>query len=186
MLITVKGKNVEVTDALRRYAEKKIQKLGKYLGNIKEAQVLQSVERGKHIIEVQLEGDGIRIRGEERSEDMYASIDQVVEKLERQVLRFKGRIYNRRKYEGPKGKEAFQESVLEEVINTEPEVPEEDLPTIVRTKRFPIKPMTAEEAALEMELLHHDFFVFLNSETDQFSVVYKRRDGNYGLIEPEV
>ena len=179
MLITVKGKNVEVTDALRRYAEKKIEKLAKYLGAVKEAHVTQSLLRGKHIIEVQLEGDGITIRGEERSDDMYASIDLVAEKLERRLQRFKGRIYEKRKNEGPREKEALKEALIEE------SPPEEELPEIVRTKRFPIKPMSPDEAALEMELVHHDFYVFLNAETDQVNVVYRRKDGNYGLIEPE-
>jgi putative sigma-54 modulation protein len=116
---------------------------------------------------------------------MYASIDQVVEKLERRVQRFKGRIYERRKGEGPREKEALKEAITQEAIGAEEAPSEEELPEIVRTKRFPIKPVTPEEAALEMELMHHDFYVFLNADTEQVNVVYKRRDGNYGLIEPE-
>ena len=185
MLISVKGRNVEITDALRRYAEKKIQKLEKYLGAIKEAHVTETVEHGQHVIEVQLEGDGFRLRGEERTDDMYASIDQVVEKLERRIHRFKGRIFERRKGEGPKEREAQKEAITQEAIGTDEAPSEEELPQIVRTKRFPIKPMVPEEAALEMELMHYDFYVFLNSDTEQANLVYKRRDGNYGLIEPE-
>src|SRR5436189_84048 len=92
MRVTVKGKNVHVTDTLKSYAEKKLQKLNKYFSNIKDAQVTQSIQRNWHIVEVQLEGDGVFLRGEERSADMYASIDAVVEKLERQVKRFKGKL----------------------------------------------------------------------------------------------
>ncbi|MBI2843618.1 MAG: ribosome-associated translation inhibitor RaiA [Armatimonadetes bacterium] len=188
MLITVKGKNVEVTDALKRYAEKKIQKLEKYFGEIKEAQVTQSVQRNWHIVEVMLEGDGVLLRGEERTDDMYASIDQVVDKLERRVKKFKGKHYGRAAEEGPRERQAQREQMLAEVAGVEsPELAaEEELaPEIVRTKRFPIKPMAPEEAANQMELLHHDFFVFLNQDTEAVNVVYRRKDGNYGLIEPE-
>jgi len=190
MLVTVKGKNVEVTDALKRYAEKKIQKLEKYFREIKEAQVTQSIQRNWHIVEVQLEGDGVLLRGEERSSDMYASIDQVVEKLERRVQRFKGKLYGKTTERGPKEREAQRAHAAAEAAGVESieETPaeEETMPQVVRTKRFPLKPMSPEEAANQMELLHHDFFVFLNQDTEAVNVVYRRKDGNYGLIEPEV
>lgn len=189
MLVTVKGKNVEVTDALKRYAEKKIQKLEKYFRDIKQAQVTQSVQRNWHIIEVQLEGDGVLLRGEERSDDMYASIDQVVEKLEKRVKRFKGKLYGKTTEQGPREREAQREHLAAEAsgVETLDELPiEEEMPEIVRMKRFAVKPMSPEEAANQMELLHHDFFVFLNDDTEAVNVVYRRRDGNYGLIEPEV
>lgn len=188
MLVTVKGKNVEVTDALRRYAVKKIQKLAKYFREIKEAQVTQSVQRNWHIVEVQLEGDGILLRGEERSDNMYASIDLVVDKLERRVQKFKGKLYGKTTDRGPKEKEAQRDQMVAEAsgAGSLEEIAEEELvPQIVRTKRFPVKPMTPEEAANQMELLHHDFFVFRNDETDAVNIVYRRKDGNYGLIEPE-
>lgn len=173
MQVTVKGKNVDVSDALQRYAEKKVEKLGKYFQNIKKAVVTQSTQRNWHIVEVTLEGDGILLRGEERSDNMYASIDQVVEKLEAQIKRFKGKLISRSHPD---------ESPKEKV--TSAEVPEEAL-EIVRTKRFTLKPMPPDEAAAQMELLGHDFFVFLNTETDLVSVIYKRQDDGYGLIEPE-
>lgn len=184
MLISVKGKSVEMSDALRRYAESRIQKLEKYLPNIREAQIVYSAERGKHIVEVQLEGDGFRLRGEERGDDLQSSIDEVIEKLEKRIYHFKGRIYQRRKGEGSKEKEARKEALTEEAFIAEAE-PDEEQPAIVRTKRFTMKPMTPDEATLEMELLHHTFFVFRNAQTGDVNVVYKRRDGNYGLIEPE-
>jgi putative sigma-54 modulation protein len=189
MLVTVKGKNVEVTDALKRYAEKKVQKLEKYFKDIKEAQVTQSVQRNWHIVEVQLEGDGVLLRGEERSDDMYASIDLVVDKLERRVQRFKGKLYGKTTDKGPKEREVQREQVAAEASGVEnlEQLPAEaeTAPVIVRMKRFAFKPMTPEEAANQMELLHHDFFVFMNSHTEVMNVVYKRKDGNYGLIEPE-
>jgi putative sigma-54 modulation protein len=188
MLVNVKGKNIEVTDALKRYAEKKIQKLAKYFKEIKSAQVTQSVQRNWHIIEVQLEGDGVVLRGEERTNDMYASIDQVVDKLEERIKRFKGKLYGKSLDEGPKEKEALREAAALEAgaAASEGAEFEEPMPAIVRTKRFAVKPMTPDEAAFEMEMMHHDFHVFLNDKTEQVNVVYKRKDGNYGLIEPAV
>lgn len=179
MRITVKGKNMEVTDALQRYAEKKVEKLGKYFNNLKSAMVTQSTLRNWHIVEVSLDGDGVVLRGEERSDNMYASIDAVVEKLESQIKRFKGKLIDRSHLEPPR--ESLSEEEPEEAAGVE-----QQMPRIVRTKRFPIKPMTPEEASLEMEMLNHDFFVFRNGDTDTINVVYKRHDGNYGLLEPEL
>ena len=184
MLIHIKGKHVEVTDALKSYIEKKLQKLEKYFQDIREANVTLSVQRGMHIVEVQLEGDGILLRGEERrGNDMYASIDEVVEKLERRVEKFKGKRAGKSIDEGPKEKSAIKDQAMVAAFGPE-ETELEDMPMLVRTKRFALKPMTPEEAAQQMELLHHDFFVFRNSETEEVNVVYKREDGNYGLIEP--
>ncbi len=182
MRVTVKGKNIEVTDALQRYAEKKVEKLGKYFENLKSAVVTQSTQRNWHIVEITLEGDGILLRGEERSDNMYASIDQVVEKLESQIKRFKGKLIDR-SHEVP-ARATIPEFGAEEVEETSSEEPE--TPSIVRVKRFGVRPMAPEEATLEMELLNHDFFVFVNAETDAVNVVYKRQDGNYGLLEPEL
>jgi putative sigma-54 modulation protein len=170
-----------VTDPLKAYAEKKLQKLTKYFHNIKEAEVTQSIQRNWHIVEVLVEGDGIFLRGEERSGDMYASIDAVVEKLEKQLERFKGKLTAHPRPADMVG-EGGTEISLDELSEEEAE---EGLPTVVKTKRFAIKPMSPDEAAMQMELLNHDFFVFLNSETEQVNVLYRRKDGNYGLIEPE-
>ena len=176
MRVTIKGKNVEVTDPVQRYVQKKVEKLDRYFHTIKEAVVTQSKQRNWHIVEVTLEGDGVLLRGEERSDNMYAAIDQVVEKLEKQIKRFKGKLIARSRVEGP--------SKGEPPAPPAEELPEETL-AIVRTKKFPLKPMSPEEAAMQMELLNHDFFVFLNADTDLVNVIYKRQDGNYGLIEPE-
>lgn len=186
MQVNVKGKNIDVTDALKRYAEKKVQKLGKYFREIREAHVTQSVQRNWHIVEVQVEGDGVTLRGEERTDNMYASIDQVVDKLEKRIMRFKGKLYGKSLEEGPKEKEALRQAIAQEAGAAEAGTVEAEglPPAIVRTKIFAIKPISPDEAAVEMELLHHDFFVFLNDRTEQVNVVYKRKDGNYGLIEP--
>ncbi|MCE5321891.1 ribosome-associated translation inhibitor RaiA [bacterium] len=186
MLIQIKGKNFEVTDALKAYVEKKLPKLEKYFHDLKGAVIIMSVQRGLHVVEVQLEGDGILLRGEERrGTDMYGSIDQVIEKLESRVKKYKGKLYDKTISEGPKEKETIREAIRSEALGTEGyEGETEELPMVVRTKKFAMKPMTPEEAAQQMELLHHDFFVFRNAQTEDVNVVYKRNDGNYGLIEP--
>ncbi len=186
MLIHVKGRNYDVKPALQDYLDKKLQKLEKYFRNIKEANVTLSVERGMHIVEVQLEGDNVMIRGEERrGNDMHSAIDQVVEKLETRVKKFKGKLYGKTTEEGPKEKEQIKAQVMTEAFTADAEDDEaEHQPSIVRVKEFNMKPMTAEEAAQQMELLHHSFFVFLNMESEEVNVVYRREDGDYGLIVP--
>ncbi|HAG11726.1 MAG TPA: ribosome-associated translation inhibitor RaiA [Desulfotomaculum sp.] len=171
MNIQVRGRNVEVTEALKDYIAKRVGKVEKYLDNIREAQVTLAVERGFHRVEVTIPVNGIILRGEESTPDMYASVDLVVEKLEKQVQKHKGRLIKRLgKSAGETPDERFADY---------------DYPQIVRTKRFDIKPMTVDEAVLQMNLLGHSFFVFSNSESEQVNVLYKRKDGNYGLIEPE-
>lgn len=187
MLIDIKGRNLEVTDALSNYIEKKLQKLEKYFNEIKEATVRLNVVRGFQQVEVQLEGDGVLLRGEERrGTDMYGSIDQVVEKLESRVKKYKGKMMSKTLEKGPEAKEAIKEDIMAEAFGGEEGAAVEvtTTPAIVRTKRFAMKPMTPDEAAQQMELLHHDFFVFRNSQTEDVNVVYKREDGDYGLIEP--
>lgn len=174
MLVTVTGKNVAVTEALREYAEKKVTKIGKFFEKSPlEAKVTLSTERGKHVVDITVQVNGILLRGEEKTTDMYISIDGAIEKIERQVEKFKTKI-NRKFHE-------------ENYVTLSSPSPAEETPqpVIKRTKRFAIKPMTAEEAVMQMDLLGHDFFVFSNSETEEVNVVYRRKDGNYGLIEPE-
>lgn len=173
MRIIVSGKNIEITNALRDYATKRIRKVAKYFENDIEAQVTMGVERDRHIVEVTIPVNGIILRGEEETGDMYSSIDMVVEKLEKQIHKYKTRI-NRR----------LRKTAL---ANSETDfLGKDDVdPKVVKTKRFAMKPMAVEEAILQMDLLGHDFFVFSNAETEEVNVVYKRRNGNYGLIEPE-
>jgi putative sigma-54 modulation protein len=173
--IIVRGKNIDVTPALREYVEKKIGKLAKLLDGVAEAVVRLSVERERHIVEVTVPvGGGRLLRGEVSSEDMYASIDMVMDKLEKQAQKYKTRLA-RRKKEG-----SVLDAVAQPALRKEAEVG----PRLVRTKRFPVKPMPVEEAILQMNLLSHDFFVFCNADTEEMNVVYVRKDGNYGLIEP--
>lgn len=178
MKITVSGKNINITDALRDTVIRKISKLDKYFNPEVEVQATLSVQKNRHIIEVTIPFDGVILRGEESTDDMYTSIDKVQDKLERQISKHKTRL--ERKLKGNSLK------ILDNVLPYTEEDDEQYNPTVVRTKRFAIKPMPVDEAILQMDLLGHSFFVFLNAETEEVNVVYKRKDGRYGLIEPEL
>ncbi len=179
MQLIIKGKNVEVTDWLRQYVEKKIGKLDRYLPTITEARVELSVEKAKsaqdrQVVQVTVRSNGAILRAEERSDDMFASIDSVLDKMYRQIARYKGKRYGRGR--APQG----------ERVPLEEEREEEEPPRIVRVKRFALTPMDQDEAIEQMELLGHDFFVFFNVEDNAVNVVYRRRDGHYGLLQPEL
>jgi putative sigma-54 modulation protein len=185
--ITVRGKNIEVTDGLKAYTEKRLQKLAKYLPNLREAIVREGVERNQHRVEVTLEGDGLLLRGEERSDNMYASVDLVFEKLEQRVKKFKDRHSHHSHHDKSVRKNvvANNHTPFEEVLPAQTDADELG-PRIVREKRVTMKPMVAEDAARMMELIDHDFYIFLDSDSDQVQVIYRRGDGNYGLIMPKL
>ncbi|NLD48636.1 MAG: ribosome-associated translation inhibitor RaiA [Clostridiaceae bacterium] len=177
MKIIVSGKNIEVTEALRSKVEKKIGKLEKYFHSEIEAHVTMSVQKSRQIVEVTIPFSGGVLRAEERNGDMYASIDKVIDSLERQIRKNKTKL-QRKFHEGGFKVENMQ-------FDDQPGLEEEQEYNIVRTKKFAIKPMAVEEAILQMNLLGHEFFMFSNAETLESNVVYRRKDGNYGLIEPE-
>lgn len=173
MINTVVGRNIEVTDALRDTIDKKLSKLDKYFHKEMDATVTLIVEKNRQIVEVMVPLSGRIIRAEESTDDMYASIDKVIDVLEKQIRKQKEKLKDK-KFNG--------ETIRFE--NIEP-VNDEEEGKIKRVKRFSIKPMSEEEAVLQMELIGHDFFVFRNWETEEINVVYKRKDGHYGLIVPE-
>ena len=175
MRTIVSGKNFDITDAIRDRVYKKLSKFEKYFSPDTEAHATLSVEKNRHIIEVTIPFNGVILRGEEATGDMYTSIDNVVDKLERQMRRQKTKLERRIK----------DDSIKFENWAPPAEEYEDEEVKIVRTKRFAMKPMPTEEAVMQMELLGHNFFVFSNAETEEVNVVYKRKDGNYGLIEPE-
>ena len=178
MDITVRGKNIEVTPALVNYATKKVGKLSKFFRKETSAQVVMSVVRDSHIVEVTVKFNGLILRGEESTGDMYASIDKVVDKLEKQVAKYKTRLSKSMRQ---KGLRAANEKLA-------PSLPEEEHEEyrVVKTKRFPLKPMDLEEAILQMNLLGHSLFVFVNAHCNRVNVLYRRQDGDYGLIDPEI
>ncbi|AEJ39018.1 sigma 54 modulation protein/ribosomal protein S30EA [Sulfobacillus acidophilus TPY] len=170
MDVIVRGKNVEVTDALKDHVTRKLSKMSKYFDHQEvTAQARLSVEKDRHIVEVTVPVGGYLLRGEEAHPDMYVAVDRVVDKLERQLDKYKTRLKPRH-LNDTKG-------VLEDSG-------EEGDSALVRRKTFPRKPMTVDEAMMQMELLGHDFFAFTNAETDTINVLYRRQDGNYGLLEP--
>lgn len=175
MKFIISGRNIDITDGLRTAVEDKLGKLERYFTADTEIIVTLSVEKERQKIEVTIPVKGNIIRSEQVSNDMYVSIDLVEEVIERQLRRYKTRLIAQ-----TQNVESFSASFLE----SEDE-PENEGIKIVKTKKFAIKPMDAEEACLQMELLGHSFYVFFNSETEETNVVYKRKDGTYGLIEPE-
>lgn len=192
MRYNVRGENIEVTPALREFTEKKIGKLERYFEDSVEANVnvnLKYYNEQDSKIEVTIPMTDLVLRAEEHNEDMYAAIDLVTNKLERQIRKHKTKV-NRKFREQGSPKFMFSNGSVAEAaasVQTQPMVDdEEDALELVRTKRFNLKPMDNEEAILQMNMLGHSFFVFTNSETNNTNVVYKRKDGKYGLIEPHV
>ena len=185
MKIMTYGKNIDVTPSMKDYAKEKVSKLEKYFkGEPMEVQITFEVEKERHIVEVTAYVNGIILRGEEETGDMYASIDGVIEKVERQIHKYKTKIHRKFVERKQEYKEEYKEERIEELIQKGKEAENEFEPEIVRTKKFAMKPMDVKEAVMQMDLLGHDFFVFSNANTEEVNVVYKRKDGNYGLIEP--
>ena len=174
MRFTITGRNIEVTQGLREAVEDKLGKLDRFFAPATEAVVRLSVQKDMQKIEVTIPVKGHIIRAEESSSDMYVSIDLVEEILERQLKKYKNKLIDK-KQSAP----SFSEAFLQEDASAEEEI------SIVKSKKFAVKPMDPEEACVQMELLGHNFYVFLNAETEEVNVVYKRKGGTYGLIEPE-
>ena len=177
MKFTFTEKKVEITDELRDYAEKKIGKLDRFFKTESEAFVTFTTERGRYIAEVTIKNNGMFHRVTETTSDMFASIDSAIAAIERQIRKHKTRL-GKRLRDG-----ALDREYAPAIKYEAPEEDEQDF-KIVRSKMFPVKPMTPEEAVLQMNLLGHEFFVFKNqNKNDAFSIVYKRKQGDYGLIE---
>lgn len=178
----IRGENIEVTPAIREYVESKIQKIERYFNedvNAKANVNLKVYNDKQTKVEVTIPMKNVTLRAEERHNDMYAAIDLIVDKLERQIRKHKTKV--NRKFREREGTGVyFANEVSNDVAAT---TTDEDEFTVVRTKQFDLKPMDQEEAILQMNLLGHDFFIYTDAETDQKNIVYKRRDGKYGLIE---
>lgn len=182
MKFNIRGQNIQVTEALRDHVEKKLSRLERYFEAppTSEVHVTLSVVKGLQTIEVTIPLAGLMLRAEEKHADMYASVDLVVDKLERQIRKAKTKANRKVRQQGGI-KDLFRLDA-----NATPSHEEDDDFELVRTKRFTLKPMDVEEAILQMNLVGHDFFVFANMDTSQVNVVYKREDGRYGLIEPAI
>lgn len=174
MRYKITGRNINVTPGLKEAVEEKIGKLERYFNQDTEALITLSVEKDRQKIEVTIPVKGHIIRAEQESNDMYVSIDLVEEIIERQLKKYKNKIVDKKQ-----NAVAFSELFMQEEYEADDEI------KIMKVKKFAMKPMDPEEACIQMELLGHSFYVFLNSETDQVTVVYKRKGNTYGLIEPE-
>ena len=179
MELKITGKNMELTPTARRYIEHKLGKLNRHLPNIIESKVEIFEEKTKSpqqhfVVRVTVSGSGTRLRGEEKGKDLFQAIDKVAATMTRQLERYKGKLYE-------KGRgNSFARSEFSEEVETV------KAPAVVKVKRFAMKPMSVTEAAGQMELLGHSFFLFLNADTEELNLLYQRKDGNYGLIEPEL
>ncbi|MDO5039495.1 ribosome-associated translation inhibitor RaiA [Clostridium sp.] len=173
MKVTVVTKNIELTPALKDMVEKKVSKLDKYFESDVNAKATLSVQKNRHRIEVAIPFNGILLRAEEMTEDMYKSIDKVEEKLERQIRKQRTKLAR-------KHNNSLKFSELAADAQED-----EHQGKVVKTKKFAVKPMDVEEAILQMELIGHNFFVYKDAETNEISVLYKRKDGDYGLLEPD-
>ena len=179
MRFIITGRNIVVTDSLRTAVEEKLGKLDRFFASETEVHVTLSVQKERQKIEVTIPVKGHIIRSEQESDDMYVSIDLVEEVIERQLKKYKNKIIDKKQNQAAVAKEFVEEEPEDDVEQTG------DI-EIIRTKHFGIKPMYPEDACIQMELLGHSFYVFLNAETDEVNVVYKRKGNTYGLIEPEM
>jgi len=177
MLINVTAKGVEAPPQLKQFAQKKLQKLERLLRNIDAVEITLSRERQWRVVEIVVTADALLVRGQDKAEDVRTAFERLVDRLERRIKKSRSKLLTRYR-EAPETRPAWEEEGEEAAAGSRPEV--------VRSKRFAMKPMVPEEAAAQMELLGHDFYVFRNADTEQVNVLYRRRDGNYGLIEPEL
>ncbi len=182
--VEVFGRNLEITDRIQEYVDKKVSKLDRYLGNIEEARVdLAYVKSARsatdrQVAQITLRGKGYILRSEERADDIFSALDSAISKMQRRIERYKGKRFRGR----------GDRSTVADFVTGEPdEGPPDDMIEIVRRKRFMVMPMDEHEAIEQMALLgHEDFFVFFNANTNSINILYKRRDGKLGLIEPEI
>ncbi len=179
MGLQITAKRVDVTDAMKNYIEKKIGKITKRLRDVQDVAVTLRIERYHHIAEITIAADHLTIRSEGNTADMYSSIDIACSKIEKQIRRYRSRIQSRRTARPEKISDAVMT-----VYDHRAMAREQDTRVVVSVDKIPVKPMNVEEAVMEMDLMSMDFLVFKNAETDEVNVIYHRRDGNIGLIEP--
>jgi putative sigma-54 modulation protein len=180
MQIAVTFKHMEVSQPVRSYVEEKLARVKKYIEEPIDAMVVLSVEKKiRHSAEVTLVAKGVTIKGSEETNDMYAAIDAVVDKIERQLKRYKEKLKNHKPSAGGRERQVQKTVLAAESIDEGQE------PVIIQTRSFPVKPMAVEEAVMQMDLLNKEFLVFTDAATEEINVVYRRKDGNYGLIVPQ-
>ena len=180
MELQITGKNIDLSPTVRRYVECKLGKLSRYLPNIARAKVEIFVEKTKSpqqrfVVQAAVDSSGTPLRSEERGEDLFTAIDKVAATINRQIEHYKGKRYGKRR-----GSSLARSEFSEEAMAAQPRR------KVIKVKRFAVKPMSVAEAIDQMELLGHDFFLFFNADTEELNLLYRRKDGNYGLIETEL
>jgi len=176
MQIATTFRHMEPSDALKSYAEEKLERIKKYIDEPIVAQVYLTVEKIRHIVEISINAKGVTTKASEATNDMYAAIDAVIDKIERQLRRYKERLKAHKPADAP------ERQVQKKIIGAE-ELELSNEPVVIKTKTVSIKPMSVDEAVMQMDLMHKDFLVFTDAGSDSINVIYRRRDGNYGLIE---
>ncbi|MBI2421675.1 MAG: ribosome-associated translation inhibitor RaiA [Candidatus Hydrogenedentes bacterium] len=188
MNITVTGRHMEMTDALKAYIESALEKIHGHFDKVIDADVVLDVEKHRHIAEINLHANGVRIHSKEASPDMYASVDAVIAKLDKQVRKFKDRI-NRHKPRSAGEKRMYNHAIISMPHLDNGDVDQSGAASthlVVKHEKVSMKPMDVNEAAMQLDLVEdHDFLVFINAESSQVNVIYSREDGTYGLIEPQ-
>ncbi len=181
MELQITGKNIEISLEVRQYIERKLDKLGRHLHKIMESKVEISEQKTKSpqqhfVVQVTIDSNGTLFRSQERGENLVSAIDRVVEIMDRQIKRYKGKLYKK-----GRGSSLARGGLVEEVVEEE-----ETTGRVVKIKQFVVKPMSVDEAIEQMELLGHDFFLFFDADDERLNLLYRRKDGNYGLIKPEL
>ncbi|MFP6584066.1 MAG: ribosome-associated translation inhibitor RaiA [Candidatus Hydrogenedentota bacterium] len=187
MNVSISGRHIDITEGLRDHIDGGLEKVTDHFNKVIDIDVILDVQRHRHIAEINLHANGLRINAKEASGDLYSSFDSAVTKIDKQIRKHKDRI-NRHQPRTSGEKREYQLKVLEVPFLSEEHAdqPASELAhTIIERKKVEIKPMTVEEAAMQIDLLHEPFLVFSNAETNKINVVYKLEDGNFGLIEPQ-
>ncbi|HET6420690.1 MAG TPA: ribosome-associated translation inhibitor RaiA [Geobacteraceae bacterium] len=179
MQITTTFRHMEASEALKSYVEEKTERVQKYIDEPIVAQVFLTVEKIRHMAEITITAKGITIKASEETNDMYAAVDSVLDKIERQLRRYKEKIKEHKPASDTEERKIKKSVVEAESLGVKTE------PVIIKSKTFSIKPMSVEEAVMQMDLLHKDFLVFTDASTEGINVIYRRKDGNFGLIEPQ-
>ncbi len=179
MQVTTTFRHMEQSEALKSYAEEKLERVAKYIDEPISAQVYFTVEKIRHIVEIVISGRGIVTKASDSTNDMYAAVDAVLDKMERQLKRYKEKLKAHKPSNDENGRKISKKIYAAESIESSPE------PIIITTRTEVAKPMAVEEAVMQMDLLHKDFLIFTDAKSAEINVLYRRKDGNFGLIEPQ-
>jgi len=184
MRISVVGRNYEVSDAVHHYLEQRLARIRRHFDRVMDVNVVLAAEKYRHRAEININVNNVNMHGDRETGDMYTSIDQAVDKIDRQVRRYKDKLASRKHRHAP-AKEEELPAVTHELLEPDAGELEEHERRVIQTERHMVKPMSLDEAVMQMDLLNAEFFVFTNAGSDKLNVIYRRADGNVGWIAPE-